>query len=80
MNANFQNLANALAGILETDGIPGEVLNNIWSHVKQVIEGTDLSHPDTIRRLYPVALEIVSERGALRTHPNPDCPKVPCEC
>jgi len=58
---NFCNIGEVYAQIIENPETDEKTANKVWEHIRETIEATDLTHPETIRLLYPVALQIVTE-------------------
>lgn len=58
---NYNNVGEMIAQIVENDDTPIEIANRLWRHVQETFEAADITHPDTIRQLYPVAAQIVAD-------------------
>lgn len=63
---NLDGIAETYAQIIENPETNKRTANKIWKHIRQTIEETDLTHPETIRLLYPVAAQIVADNERKR--------------
>lgn len=68
MNKNYKNTAEIIAQIVENADTPKKVANKWWKHVRETINAADLTNPDTIRLLYPIASQIAAENQKKRLH------------
>ncbi len=58
---NYKNSAEIIAQIIENENTQIKVANKLWRHVRETIKKADITHPETIRLLYPIAAQIVTE-------------------
>ena len=57
--------AERIASAVEDPAITSTRLDALCNHVKDMVTRADLSHPETIRRVYPIVAEIVEQTGGI---------------
>lgn len=63
---NYENIGEMIAQIIENEATPIEVADKWWKHVKETVLAADLTHPETIRLIYPIAAKIVADAEKTR--------------
>lgn len=66
MKANYARIAESIALIMEDNRSSGRLCVELGKYVRSIIEETDLTHPDTVRRLLPVAGSILEETAVIQ--------------
>lgn len=67
MKPNYSEIAAAIALILEDERSSGRLCIELGKYVKSIIEDTDLTQPETVRRFLPVAATILEERDSVQS-------------
>jgi hypothetical protein len=65
MNCNHHHeiIAELIAAAVTNPTAPAENGEALLRHVRDTVLAADLSDPETIRRVYPVAARLIEERG-----------------